>query len=172
MIQESEVQRIGTIVKPHGVGGEMAVTVPASLSWTDDLDCLVCSMDGILVPFYVESVREKGSTTILVKFEGYDTVESTVRFMGVTVYMPLKYVAETEDDELEWGCFLDWKVVDAVAGPLGTIHAVDDSTPNILFLVRDGGRERIIPANEEWITGVDRKTRTLKYKLPEGLADL
>lgn len=172
MIQESEVQRIGTIVKPHGVGGEMAVTVPASLSWTDDLDCLVCSMDGILVPFYVESVRDKSSTVILVKFEGYDTVESIARFMGVTVYMPLRYVAESRDDEPEWGCFLDWKVVDSAAGPLGTIHAVDDSTPNILFLVRDGERERIIPANAEWITSVDRKNRTLKYKLPEGLADL
>ena len=109
MIKESEVQRIGTIVKPHGVGGEMAVTVPASLSWTDDLDCLVCSMDGILVPFYVESIREKSGTVILVKFEGYDTVESTSRFMGVTVYMPLEYVAESADDDLEWGCFLDWK---------------------------------------------------------------
>ena len=172
MIQESEVQRIGTIVKPHGVGGEMAVTVPASLNWTDDLDCLVCSMDGILVPFFVESIREKSSTTILVKFEGYDTVESTGRFMGVTVYMPLRFVAENAEDELEWGCFLDWKVVDAAAGPLGTIHAVDDSTPNILFLVKDGERERIIPANGEWITGVDRKNRTLKYKLPEGLAEL
>ena len=172
MIQQSEVQRIGTIVKPHGVGGEMAVTVPASLAWTDDLDCLVCSLDGILVPFFVESIREKSSTTILVKFEGYDTVESTARFMGVTVYMPLKYVAESDDERLEWGCFLDWKVVDAVAGTLGTIHAVDDSTPNILFLVKDGDRERIIPANEEWITGVDRTRRTLKYKLPEGLAEL
>ena len=172
MIQLSEVQRIGTIVKPHGVGGEMAVTVPASLSWTDDLDCLVCSLDGILVPFFVESIREKSSTTILVRFEGYDTVESVARFIGVTVYMPLKYVAESDDDQLEWGCFLDWKVVVAFAGTLGTIHAVDSSTPNILFLVKDGERERIIPANEEWITGVDRKRRTLKYKLPEGLAEL
>ena len=172
MIQADEVQRIGTIVKPHGVGGEMSVTVPASLAWTDDLDCLVCSMDGILVPFWLESIREKSSTSILVKFEGYDTVESTSRFMGVTVYMPLKYVAHRADDDLEWGCFLDWKVVDAAAGALGTIHAVDDSTPNILFLVKDGERERIIPANEEWITGVDRTRRILKYKLPEGLAEL
>ena len=86
--------------------------------------------------------------------------------------MPLRFIAESADDELEWGCFLDWKVVDAVAGTLGTIQAVDDSTPNILFLVRDGERERIIPANEEWITGVDRNSRTIKYKLPQGLAEL
>ena len=172
MIELSEVQRIGQIVKPHGVGGEMAVSVPASLNWTDDLDCLVCSMDGILVPFFVESIREKSSTTILVKFEGYDTVEATSRFMGVTVYMPLRFVADGDDEEPSWSSFLDWKIVDSNAETLGAVHAVDDSTPNILFLVRDGERERIIPANADWITKVDRKNRTLFYKLPEGLAEL
>lgn len=172
MIEQSEVQRIGQIVKPHGVGGEMAVTVPASLDWTDDTDCLVCSLDGILVPFYLESIRPKSSTTILVKFEGYDTVESTSRFMGVTVYMPLRFVAESDEEEPSWSAFLDWKVIDSKAGTLGTINAVDDSTPNILFQVRDGERERIIPANAEWITKVDRKKRTIMYNLPEGLAEL
>ncbi len=172
MIEQSEVQRIGQIVKPHGVGGEMAVTVPASLCWTDDIDCLVCSLDGILVPFFLESIRPKSSTTILVKFEGYDSVESTSRFMGVTVYIPLKYLAENDDEEPTWSSFLDWKVIDSKAGLLGTVNAVDDSTPNILFQVRDGERERIIPANPEWITKVDRKNRTLKYNLPEGLAEL
>lgn len=172
MIELSEVQRIGQIVKPHGVGGEMVVTVPASLDWTDDIDCLVCSLDGILVPFFLESIRTKSNSTILVKFEGYDTVESTSRFMGVTVYMPLKYLAESEDEEPSWSTFLDWKIVDSHAGALGSVHAVDDSTPNILFLVRDGERERIIPANAEWITKVDRKNRTLMYNLPEGLAEL
>ena len=165
MIFLSEVQRIGQIVKPHGVGGEMAVTVPASLDWTDDIDCLVCSLDGILVPFFLDSIRAKSSTTILVKFEGYDTVESTA-------YMPLKYLAEADDEEPTWSAFLDWKVVDSKAGPLGFVNAVDDSTPNILFQVRDGEHERIIPANPEWITKVDRKNRTFMYNLPEGLTEL
>lgn len=172
MIELSEVQRIGTIVKPHGVGGEMAVSVPASLDWTDDLDCLVCSMDGILVPFWLESIREKSSTSILVKFEGFDSVESIGRFIGVTAYMPLRCVADVDMDDPSWSAFLDWRIVDSKAGPLGAVYTVDDSTPNILFLVRDGERERIIPANAEWITKVDRKSRTLFYNLPEGLAEL
>ena len=71
-----------------------------------------------------------------------------------------------------WSSFLDWSVVDAEAGLLGTISAVDESTPNVLFLVRDGDRERIIPANEEWITAVDRDKCILNYKLPQGLVDL
>ena len=92
--------------------------------------------------------------------------------MGVTVYMPLKYVAYDADETPSWSTFLDWKVVDSNAGLLGSVHAVDDSTPNILFRVRDGERERIIPANAEWIDKVDRKKRTLYYNLPEGLAEL
>lgn len=172
MIEPGEVQRIGTVVKPHGVSGEMAVSIPASLDWTDDLDCLVCSMDGILVPFWLDSIREKNSTSILVKFEGYDSVEAISRFIGVTVYMPLRFVADVDPEEPSWSAFLDWKVVDSKVGLLGAVNAVDDSTPNILFQVRDGERERIIPANAEWITKVDRKSRTLYYNLPEGLAEL
>lgn len=172
MIKPDEVQRIGTIVKPHGVGGEMAITVPASLDWTDDLDCLVCSMDGILVPFWIESLRDKSSTTLLVKFEGVDSVEQTARFMGVTVYMPLRFVVESEIGQQSWSMFIGWSVTDAKVGPLGAVDAVDETTPNILFLVRDGERERIIPANEAWITGVDKKNRTLLYNLPDGLAEL
>lgn len=172
MIGQGEVQRIGQIVKPHGVGGEMVVSVPASLDWTDDIDCLVCSLDGILVPFFLESIRGKSSTSILVKFEGYDSVDAIGRFMGVTVYMPLRYVADSDDEIPSWSTFLDWQVIDSAAGVLGTVNAVDDSTPNVLFLVRDGDRERIIPANTEWITKADRKKRTLYYNLPEGLAEL
>ncbi|MBO4561298.1 MAG: 16S rRNA processing protein RimM [Bacteroidaceae bacterium] len=172
MIEKSEVLRIGKLLKPHGVNGEMVLTVPESLEWTDDLDCLVCSMDGILVPFFIDSLREKSADTLLVKFEGYDTVESVRRFLGVTVYMPLKYVADNESAPLLWNSFVDWTVVDSEAGYLGTIEAVDESTPNVLFLVRDGERERIIPANEEWITVVDRDKCILNYKLPQGLADL
>lgn len=172
MIELNEVQRIGTVVKPHGVNGEMVVSVPASLDWTQDLDCLVCSLDGILVPFWIDSIRDKSSTFILVRFEGYSSVESIQRFMGVTVYMPRKFVVEDESGQFTWSSFLDWKVVDEEAGPLGVITAIDDSTPNILFLVKDGERERIIPANDKWITAVDNGNCTLMYKLPQGLSEL
>jgi 16S rRNA processing protein RimM len=86
--------------------------------------------------------------------------------------MPLRYVADSDDEIPSWSTFLDWQVIDSAAGVLGTVNAVDDSTPNVLFLVRDGDRERIIPANTEWITKADRKKRTLYYNLPEGLAEL
>lgn len=163
---------MGTILKPHGVCGEMVLTVPENLDWQEGLDCLICQIDGIFVPFFIESLREKSSTTMLVKFEGIDNVEATRRFIGLKVFLPRKYAVESESDELTWEDFIDWTVVDLEAGSLGHITAIDDSTANILFQIKDGERERIIPANEEWITAVDEQHTTLTFNLPQGLAEL
>ena len=75
MIREEEVYKIGMLTKTHGVSGEL------SLSFTDDVfdrvdaDYLVCKMDGILVPFFMEEYRFKNDTTALVKFADIDTEE-------------------------------------------------------------------------------------------------
>lgn len=172
MIGTDEVILMGSLIKAHGVQGEMVLTVPESLDWQEELDCLVCRIDGILVPFFIESLRPKSDTTVLVKFEDVDSLQATAPFIGLKVYIPRKFAIENESDEPTWESFLEWQVVDVQAGPLGTITAIDDSTPNILFQVRDGDRERIIPANEDWITGVDRKHCVLNFNLPQGLADL
>ena len=69
MIELHEVQRMGYVLKTHGVNGELVVSIPADMDWAEDTDYLVCSMDGILVPFFIESIRGKSSTNILPAFE-------------------------------------------------------------------------------------------------------
>lgn len=171
MIELHEVQRMGYVLKTHGVNGELVVSVPADMDWSEDTDYLVCSMDGILVPFFIESIRGKSSTNILVKFDDIDSVEQARKFQGVVVYLPNEYV-ENNLDQMSWSTFIDYKVEDAVAGYLGDIVAVDDSTMNVLFLVKQGDRERVIPANDAWIESIDCVNRVIKYNLPEGVAEL
>ena len=66
MIKESDVYKIGSITRTHGVKGEV------SLSFTDDVwdradaDYLVLRIDGILVPFFMEEYRFRSDTTALV----------------------------------------------------------------------------------------------------------
>ena len=171
MIELHEVQRMGYVLKTHGVNGELVVSVPADMDWSEDTDYLVCSMDGILVPFFIESIRGKSSTNILVKFDDIDSVEQARKFQGAVVYLPNEYV-ENNLDQMSWSTFIDYKVEDAVAGYLGNIVAVDDSTLNVLFLVKQGDRERVIPANDAWIESIDSMNRVIKYNLPEGVAEL
>jgi 16S rRNA processing protein RimM len=176
MIKKDEVFRIGLFHKPHGVKGEL------SFSFTDDIfdrvDCpyLICLMDGILVPFFIEEYRFRTDTTALVKLEDVDTAEKARAFTNVEVYFPKKFVEEEADDEMpdeipSWDFFEGFRVVDVRHGDLGEIVAVDESTMNVLFVIMQGDKETLLPAHEEFILKLDRKNRVLTVDVPDGLLE-
>lgn len=103
-----------------------------------ECEYLVCLLDGIFVPFFIEEYRFRSDTTALVKLEGVDTSEKARMFTNVEVYFPKKYVGEEEDsdDIPTWNYFIGFKVEDVNHGELGEIVAVDDSTMNVLLPLR------------------------------------
>jgi len=172
MIHPKEVYPIGKFTRTHGVRGEMA------FSFTDDVfdrtECpyLVCSMDGILVPFFIEEYRFKNDSVALVKFERIDTSEAASIFTNKEVYFPKSYAEQTEDGEYSWQYFIGFHTEDAVHGYLGELIDIDESTVNILFVVEQpNGGELLIPAQEAFIEDVDHDKRIIKFKLPDGLLE-
>lgn len=172
MIRPEEVYCIGKFTRTHGVQGEMA------LSFTDDVfdrvNCpyLVCDMDGILVPFFIEEYRFKSNSVALIKFERIETSEDAAIFTNKEVYFPKSYAEQTEDGEYSWQYFIDFTAEDANHGYLGTLVAVDESTINTLFIVeRPNGEELLIPAQEDFIEKLDHDKRIIKFNLPDGLLE-
>ena len=172
MIRPEEVYCIGKFTRTHGVQGEMA------MSFTDDVfdrtDCpyLVCSMDGILVPFFIEEYRFKSDNVALIKFERIDTNEAASIFTNKEVYFPKSYAEEAEDGEYSWQYFIGFDTEDATHGHLGELVDVDESTVNTLFVVeRPNGEEILIPAQEAFIEDIDHEGRLIKFNLPDGLLD-
>jgi 16S rRNA processing protein RimM len=172
MIRPEEVYCIGKFTRTHGVQGEMA------LSFTDDVfdrvDCpyLVCPMDGILVPFFIEEYRFKSDNVALIKFERIDTSEAASIFTNKEVYFPKSYAEQGGDGEYSWQYFIGFAAEDVEHGHLGTLVDVDESTINTLFVVeRSNGEEILIPAQETFIEDIDHEARLIKFKLPEGLLD-
>lgn len=172
MIRPEEVYCIGKFTRTHGVQGEMA------MSFTDDVfdrtDCpyLVCSMDGILVPFFIEEYRFKSDNVALIKFERIDTNEAASIFTNKEVYFPKSYAEEAEDGEYSWQYFIGFDTEDKVHGHLGELVDVDESTVNTLFVVeRPDGKEILIPAQEAFIEDIDHDKRLIKFNLPDGLLE-
>ncbi|MEG1546379.1 MAG: ribosome maturation factor RimM [Bacteroides sp.] len=175
MIRPEEVYKIGQIGKPHGVKGEMSFTFTDDVFDRVECDYIVCRIDGIFVPFYVEDYRFRSDTTALLKLEGIDTTDQTRAFTNVDVYFPKKYAcrAEEEDErELTWNVFVGYTVTDTVHGLLGDIVEVDNSTVNTLFVVDREGEELLIPAQESFIVKMDNKKRKMLVTLPDGLLHL
>ena len=172
MIKVEDVYKIGIINKPHGVHGELLFTFDDDIFDRVEADYIVCLMDGILVPFFFESYRFRSDTTALIKLEGIDTEQQARRLNNVEVYFPKEHADELKHDELSWQFFVGFTIKDIHKGEIGKVKDVDDSTINTLFVVEHEGTEILIPAQEDFIIDLNRKTKVISMNLPDGLLEL
>lgn len=172
MIRKEEVYKIGLFNKPHGIHGELQFTFTDDVFDRVDGDYIVCLLDGIFVPFFIEEYRFRSDSTALMKLEGVDTAERARMFTNVEVYFPLKHAAEAETEDLSWNFFVGFRIDDERYGRIGTVTDVDTSTVNTLFVIEREDEELLIPAQEEFVLGIDRENKTIAMQLPEGLLDL
>ncbi len=173
MIKKEEVYKIGLFNKPHGIHGELQFTFTDDIFDRVDCDYLICLLDGIFVPFFIEEYRFRSDSTALVKLEGIDTAERARMFTNVEVYFPVKHAEEAEDGELSWNFFVGFRMEDVRHGELGEVVEVDAATVNTLFVVeQEDGEELLVPAQEEFIVEINQEKKLITVELPEGLLNL
>lgn len=173
MIDRKDIYKIGVFNKPHGVNGELQFTFTDDIFDRVDCDFLICMIDGIPVPFFVEEYRIRSGTTALVKLDGVDDACAAAMFINTDVYFPRKYLDEGHDEFLSWNYFEGFKVTDVTHGEIGVVTGVDSSTANVLFNVRNAaGQERLIPVHEDIIESIDKDRREITFDLPDGLVNL
>lgn len=173
MIRKEEVYKIGMFNKPHGVHGEVLFSFTDDVFDRVDADYLVCLLDGILVPFYIEEYRFRSDCTALMKLEGIDTAERARMLTNVEVYFPVSKAGngkwETGND---FPLLVGFRMEDVRHGQLGEVVGIDTATLNTLFVVDRHGEELLVPAQEEFIVEIDPKRRVITASLPEGLLSL
>lgn len=169
MIKESEVYPIGILNKPHGVKGEITFTFTSDVWDRMDADYLICEVDGILVPFFLEEYRFRTDHSAIVKFHGMDTVEDVQEMTGLKVYFPHSLTPHGDEEEsYDWQYFQGFLVEDANGHKLGMIDSVDDATENVLFEIGN----LLVPAADDLILDIDHEGKIIKMQLPEGLTEL
>ena len=153
----------GRIVNTHGIHGEVRI-VP----WADSPDFL-CRFSTLYVngrPLSVASSRvHKGS--VIVRFQGTDTVEQAMAFKGTTVQL------HRSDARLPQGAFfladiIGLDVVDEAGNKLGTLKEVLSPSVQQVYVV-EGQREIMIPAVPEFILETNIEAGYLKVRLLEGM---
>ena len=169
MLKKNDFVYYGKFLKPHGTKGEIGLQSDG-FTLGDDCDFVACDIDGILVPFFFETIRSKNNETSIVKVERMESAED-VRFLtNRDAYIPKQWVEESE--ELTWSYFKGFKAIDTEMGELGEIIDVDDNTINTLFVIDGEDDEILIPAQEEFIVNIDHENKEIIFDLPEGLVSM
>lgn len=182
MITRAELTEIGRTIKPHGINGEIATVINREIDF-NGLQCVVMDIDGIFVPFFIDTVRRRGSESVLVMIDGISDEKAAKELCGKAVYAlkcDLDAMAETDstvDEEDDEGGFyaedLIGYAITADGKSIGEITDIDASTDNLLFIVKSRDDETIyIPVAEEFIIGADHDCHILEMSLPHGLLEL
>ena len=132
MIKKEDVFKIGQFAKPHGIKGEIALVTNSDVFDDSDDPYIICEMDGILVPFFIEEYRYKTDTVILLKLKNVDDEKAAREFSNREVFYSLDEV--DRDDlvgDMTWDSFIGYRVIDEHHGEIGEITDVDESTINV-----------------------------------------
>ena len=170
----------GRFNKPHGIKGEVSVTLAPQAEDVDlmSVKCIFMEVDGIMVPFFINSLRPKTAETSLVTIDGIDTEEKLRPFVNRDFYILRTDLPEPEEldpdaDGFYASDFIGFEVSDLDLGPLGTITDINDATENVLFVItRPDGTELLVPVVDEFIDEIDVAARRLVTAVPEGIIDL
>ncbi|WP_459189022.1 ribosome maturation factor RimM [Parabacteroides sp. APC149_11_2_Y6] len=172
MIKKEDVFKIGLFTKPHGIKGEIGLMTSSDVFDDSEDLYIVCDMDGILVPFFVEDYRYKTDNVILLKLKNVDDEQAAREFSNREVFYPLDKMEDDLIGDITWDSFIGYQVIDEALGELGAITDVDESTINVLLQIDHKGKEILLPAAEELILSADHENKTLTVSVPEGLLDL
>ncbi len=173
MIVREDLIKIGHFAKPHGIKGELSFIFTDDSFDENECSFLICELNGIFVPFKIEEYRFKSDSSALMKLKGIGNEEQAKILSNTEVYFPKKHQRSNSDsDDYTWDYFIGFTLQDADSKTIGQIIDVDETTMNVLFVVKYKKEEILIPVSEEIVLNIDQKKKIIQLELPEGILDL
>lgn len=177
MIELYNLTAVGKFQKTHALKGELNALLDISPEYFEEGNALIVNVEGTYVPFYAESIRGKGVSSYLIKIKGLDSHDEARELVNEIIYAekePLREFMADEEEEL----FLEddlagFTIIDREAGDLGVVDRIDDSTANVLLVIKtEDGSELYIPFADDFILGIDENNKHIETSLPEELINL
>ncbi len=171
-MKTSACYKIGYILKPHGLKGEVTVVLDPGFPLDfNDIKTVWIERANRLLPYFVQSASVR-DTRAFVKFEDVDTPEDARTLSRGSLYLPKESRPKSGkgsfyDDEI-----IGFEVTDLQTGTLGHVTGVTNAGANRLLTMPYRGKDLLIPVNGPFITSVNKSTKTITVSLPEGFFDL
>ncbi len=166
---EPEFLAIGQLHRPHGIRGEIKMSV-----WTDYPERLEPGLKVFIgkthQPVYIRTVRWHGGD-LLISFEEFAVREEVGLLRNQVVMIPLENLPPLPDGEIYIHELIGMKVIDADNDILlGEITEIIETGANDVFVVRGSqGSEVLLPDIDEVILAIDLGRKEVRVHLLPGL---
>ena len=163
--------KIGWILKPHGLKGEVTVLLEADVPEVSSIKTVFIEQNQRLVPYFIQGVSAQKSKAFI-KFEDINSIEDAENISKQSLYIektarPKTGRGEFYDDEV-----INFEVHDQEKGLLGNIQEIMQAGPNRLLVVKHADKEILIPMNGPFITSINKTKKRISVDLPDGFLDI
>ena len=163
---------LGRIIKVNGYEGAVTVKLERIFSGRiPNMESVFLEVEGRPVPFFIADSDYSGADILKLKFDGYDSSDKVIEFVGCLVFLTSPAPADNKAEEIK--SLLGYTVLTPDNIILGII---DEIIPNpgqwLLSVTSESNREILIPLHEDFIVRIDNNKKFLIMDIPEGLTEI
>jgi 16S rRNA processing protein RimM len=162
---------LGKIGRPFGYKGEMSVflDVDEPAKYSSLRSVLILTPQG-LVPYALSSIRISATRSTII-LDGLSADEALM-LQGKEMYLPLAMLPPLTGNKFYFHEVRGFDVVDENYGYVGVLKEIIDNGPQpIISVSAQSEKEVLVPLIDEFIVSLDRNSRALTIKAPEGLIE-
>lgn len=165
-----EALEAGTLRKLFGYQGQF-VLIASQKDIFDEIDLkepVFLSIQGLLVPFFIEDFTESSQMEAVVTLRHIDTKEHAKRYLGSRLFIrnpnhPKKH---------EIYALQGYTIYDEVGNRCGEIKNISGTEANPLWIVSNKNKEYLLPAHKDLIISLDPPNKKLVFAIPAGIQNL
>ncbi len=177
MIRPDEITQVGAFIKPHGIKGELSATFDVDDFEPEMFSCIITDIDGIFVPFFIESSRRKSHSTLLLTIDDVDSDVKAKDFSGKQIYVLTRElpndILQDDADGFYASDLIGYTITETDGSIIGEITDFDDSTENVVLMVSRENEDMIyVPLADEFFVEINPESKQITMTLPSGILDL
>lgn len=164
---------IGTIAGTHGLTGWLTAHIQPEFAKHLGVNkfLFIELKNKTFVPHRIEGFKQEQPNQVLLKIKDYEGVDDAKKLSAKTIALPSEMLSETENI-LSNNTLEGFLLQDTGSDFQGTILSITETAGQVLAFLRVEDKDVIIPLNQELIRSIDRKKKTLRVAIPEGLLDV
>jgi 16S rRNA processing protein RimM len=163
---------VGKIIRTHGVRGAVKI-----YPYGETLATLKTGSrlhrhrpEAPALALTVKRIRWQGRHCLM-DFEEFDSLDGVQVLLGEEVFLPENLLPPTGENEYYHYQLLGLTVETGSGVVLGTIKGILSTASHDIYLVKQHGKEMMIPAVADVVRSVDLDSGRMRVELPEGLID-
>jgi len=171
-MSNEDFYRLGTVIKTHGVRGNIVVFIDAdNPERYKKLKAVFLQEDGLFRSIPVTTVSVNDNKLILHP-EGVNDMDTAETYLRKDFYLPLSELPKLGSKRLYFHEAPGMQVHDKKEGEIGIIKEVLELPEQPVVVADMNGKELLFPLIPQFIIKVDRENKILYVDLPEGLTEV